>query len=101
MGFFDSVFGRRGGTRGGSRGGNSGEPQSAQVARQRLVELLVQDHVKLTPEAMTAIRADFIRIISRHLDVVADQVQINITRSERGESLVANVPVRRGGGRRR
>jgi cell division topological specificity factor len=101
MGFFDSVFGRRGGNRGTNRVSDTGAPPSAQVAKQRLVDVLAQDHVKLTPEAMAAIRADFLRIVSRHIDVEADQIQIDITRSERGERLVANVPVRRGGGRRR
>ncbi|MBX6342084.1 MAG: cell division topological specificity factor MinE [Thermomicrobiaceae bacterium] len=91
MGFLDALFGRS----------QPRQTQSASVAKQRLVEVLVQDHVKLTPETMEAIRADIIRILSRHLDVDADRLQINITRSERGEALVANVPVRRapGGGR--
>jgi cell division topological specificity factor len=91
MGFLDSLFGR------GSK--KSAPPsQSAQVAKQRLVEVLVQDHVKLTPEAMAAIRADIIRSLSRHLDVDAGQLEINIRRSERGEQLVAQVPVRGGNG---
>lgn len=96
MGFLNSVFGR-----GGKKSPPPSPHQSAHVAKQRLVEVLVQDHVKLTPDALAAIRADIIRSISRHLDVDADQLQINITRNERGENLVANVPVRRSDGRRR
>lgn len=95
MGFLNSVFGR------GKKDLPPSSYQSASVAKQRLVEVLVQDHVKLTPDALAAIRADIIRSLSRHLDVDADQLQINITRGERGENLVANVPVRRGDGRRR
>ncbi len=91
MGFLDSLFGRE-----SKRSAPSN--QSAQVAKQRLVEVLVQDHVKLTPEVMAAIRADIIRSLSRHLDVDAGQLEINIRRSERGEQLVAQVPVRRGNG---
>lgn len=83
MGFLDTLLGRR--------PANS----SASVAKQRLVEVLVQDHVRLTPEAMDAIREDIYKILSRHLDVDPNQLQINLTRSEHGESLVANVPVRR------
>ena len=74
---------------------------SANVAKQRLVEVLVQDHVKLTPEVMDAIRADILRILSRHLDIDADKLQINLTRGERGDALVANVPVRRSASARR
>ncbi len=91
MGFFDTLLGRSSSRR---------APSSANVAKQRLVEVLVQDHVKITPEVMEAIREDILRILSRHLDVDADQLQINLTRTDRGDNLVANVPVRRGAGSR-
>lgn len=88
MGWLDTVLGRR-------------PPRSsASVAKQRLVEVLVQDHVRLTPEMMDAIRHDIYQILSRHLDIDPNQLDINITRSEHGESLVANVPVRRAAGGR-
>ena len=74
---------------------------SAAVAKQRLVEVLVQDHVKLTPDVLEAIRRDIIAILERHLDVDADSLQINVTRTERGDNLTANVPVRRAAGSRR
>jgi cell division topological specificity factor len=83
MNWIDSLLGRK----------SSGA--SASVAKQRLVEVLVQDHVKLTPDVMDAIRRDITAVLSRHLDVDADALQINVTRSDRGDSLVANVPVRR------
>ncbi|MBX5443878.1 cell division topological specificity factor MinE [Sphaerobacter sp.] len=90
MGLFDTLFGRRQASR-------PSQPASASVAKQRLVEVLIQDHVKLTPAAMEAIRQDIVKILSRHLDIDADALQIHITRGERGESLTANVPVRRSG----
>ena len=88
MGFLDTLLGRR------------PAHSSASIAKQRLVEVLVQDHVRLTPDVMDAIRYDIYQILSKHLDVDANQLQINITRSEHGESLVANVPVRRTAGAR-
>ena len=95
MGLFDALFGRRGASR-------RDQSSSASVAKQRLVEVLIQDHVKLTPDAMEAIRMEIIKILSKHLDVDADRLQINIQRGEGGEALVANVPVRRSGvGQRR
>jgi len=90
MGLIDTLFGRR----------NSSRPQrSAQVAKQRLVEVLVYDHVKVTPDVMEAIRHDISRILSRHLDVDIEQLEITIVRTDRGDRFVANVPVRRGGSR--
>ncbi len=91
MGFFDTLLGRSASRR---------SPTSASMAKQRLVEVLVQDHVKITPEVMEAIRSDILQILSRHLDVDADQLQINLTRTDRGDNFVANVPVRRGAGSR-
>jgi len=56
MGLFDTLFGRRQASR-------SSQPASASVAKQRLVEVLIQDHVKLTPAAMEAIRQDIVKIL--------------------------------------
>ncbi|HET7035032.1 MAG TPA: cell division topological specificity factor MinE [Thermomicrobiaceae bacterium] len=92
MGFLDTLLGRQ---------PRPARPASANLAKQRLVEVLVQDHVKLTPDVMEAIRVDILRILSRHLDIDADRLQINLTRGERTDNLVANVPVRRGAGARR
>lgn len=92
MGFLDTLLGRQ---------PRPVRPASANLAKQRLVEVLVQDHVKLTPDVMEAIRVDILRILSRHLDIDADRLQINLTRGERTDNLVANVPVRRGAGARR
>jgi cell division topological specificity factor len=88
MRFLDTLLGRR------------NEHGSASIAKQRLVEVLVQDHVKLTPDQMDAMRWDIAQVLSRHLDIDANQVQINITRSASGENLIANVPVRRMAGTR-
>lgn len=84
MGFLDTIFGRR----------PRRTTRSASVAKQRLVEVLVQDHIDLPPDAMEAIRQDIGRIISKHLEIDANQLQINIRRNEREERLVADVPVR-------
>jgi cell division topological specificity factor len=92
MGFLDTLLGRSTTRR---------APSSANVAKQRLVDVLVQDHVKITPEVMDAIRNDILKILSKHLDVDADKLQINLTRTERGDNFTANVPVRRGAGSRR
>jgi cell division topological specificity factor len=89
MGFWDALFGRR----------PKRPAPSASVAKQRLVEVLVHDHIDLTPDAMDAIRRDIVRILSKHLEIDADRLTINIRRTEREERLVADIPVR--GSRRR
>lgn len=84
MGLLDAIFGRR----------QRRPARSASVAKQRLVEVLVHDHIDLPPDAMEMIRRDVGRIISKHLEIDADRLQINIHRNEREERLVADVPVR-------
>lgn len=84
MNWLDALLGRKPAT-----------ATSASVAKQRLVEVLVQDHVKLTPDVMDAIRRDISAVLSKHLDIDVDALQIDVTRSGRGDNLVANVPVRR------
>lgn len=84
MGFLDAIFGKR-----------QPPSRSASVAKQRLVEVLVYDHVKVTPQTMDAIRSEISQVLQRHLDIDPSEVQVNITRSENGENFVANVPVKR------
>ncbi|MCS7050487.1 MAG: cell division topological specificity factor MinE [Thermomicrobium sp.] len=92
MGWLDALFGR----------GSSRTPRgSAQVAKQRLVEVLVYDHVKVTPDMLEEIRTEIARILSRHLEIDAERIEVNIVRGEGGDRLVANVPVRRAGTGRR
>ncbi|MCS7256856.1 MAG: cell division topological specificity factor MinE, partial [Thermomicrobium sp.] len=55
MGWLDALFGR-----GSSRAARG----SAQVAKQRLVEVLVYDHVKVTPDVLEAIRSEMCQILS-------------------------------------
>jgi cell division topological specificity factor len=92
MGFFDVLFGRQ-----------SRQPstRSAAVAKQRLVEVLVHDHFDLSPKTMESIRKDISEIIARHLEIDADNLQINFRRGEGGERLIADIPVQRQRNRRR
>ena len=87
MNFFKNLFGR--------------EPSSAQLAKQRLQVVLVQDHLALPPGTMEAIKAEIMEVISRHLEIEADGVEVAVERRGHGDELVANIPVRRNLGRTR
>lgn len=91
MGFFDALFGR----------GNRSQGRSASVAKQRLVEVLVHDHVQLSPEQIDAIRADIAVILARHIDVDAQGLEIDIRHNEAGDRLVADIPMKKARRRRR
>jgi cell division topological specificity factor len=83
MGFLDQLFGRKRDT-------------SSNVAKERLLTVLVTDRVKLTPAMMEAMRNEIVAVIERYVDV-ADRSAIDVTllRGEQGDHLKADIPLRR------
>jgi cell division topological specificity factor len=79
----------------------SKEPSSAQLAKQRLQVVLVQDHLSMAPGTMEAIKAEIAEVISRHLDIDPKGVEVAVERRGHTDELVANTPVRRHSGRAR
>lgn len=75
------------------------EPSSASLAKQRLQVVLVQDHLSMAPGTMDAIKAEIMEVISRHLEIDPEGVEIAVERRGHGNELVANIPVRRNLGR--
>ena len=84
MGFLDQLFGRKRDT------------SSSNVAKERLLTVLVTDRVKLTPAMMEAMRNEIVAVIERYVDV-ADRASIDVTllRGEQGDHLKAEIPLRR------
>lgn len=87
MNFFRNLFSR--------------EPNSAQLAKQRLQVVLVQDHLSLTPGTMEAIKIEIMQVISRHLDIDPEGVEVAVERRGHSDELVATLPVRRNLGQTR
>jgi cell division topological specificity factor len=83
MGFLDQLFGRKRDT-------------SGNVAKERLLTVLVTDRVKLTPAMMEAMRNEIVAVIERYVDV-ADRAAIDVSllRGEQGDHLKADIPLRR------
>ena len=83
MGFWYQLFGRKRDT-------------SSNVAKERLLTVLVTDRVKLTPAMMEAMRNEIVAVIERYVDV-ADRSAIDVTllRGEQGDHLKADIPLRR------
>ncbi len=87
MSFFRSLFAKG--------------PSSAQLAKQRLQVVLVQDHLSMPPGTMEAIRAEIAEVISRHLDIDPEGIEVAVERRGHNDELIANIPVRRNYGRTR
>ncbi len=82
MGLFDSLFGNR--------------ESSAQVARQRLLTVLVHDRVRLTPEAMEQLKQELSAVIARYVPSVdPGEIEVSLLRGESSDHLKADIPLRR------
>jgi len=75
------------------------ETTSRQVARQRLQLVLVHDRAKVSPQLLQTLKDEIIAVISRHVDIDRDGVEVTFTQSKRQSRLVADIPLQ-GGSRR-
>ena len=73
---------------------------SGSIAKDRLKLLLVSDRASCSPEIMEAIKNDIIKVISKNMEIDAEGLDIQITRTECEGSqgtvpaLYANIPIR-------
>ncbi len=76
---------------------------SAQAAKERLQLVLVHDRTDISPAVIDVIKDEIIQVISRHVDINRDEVEISLSQDQRENRLVANIPLLTapGGGRRR
>ncbi len=89
MRFLERLLGRR-------------KPSSGRVAKERLRLVLTQDRAGISPALLETLKDEIIMVISRHVDVDVDSVQVTVTHggsgrhSQRESSLVADIPLTEG-----
>jgi|GEM_PF-205114 cell division topological specificity factor len=83
MGIFSALFSRK------------SQPSSSDLARERLKVVLVNDRLKLSPAVLEQLKQELLEVISRRLEIDEQGVQIIVTRSDRLDKLIADVPLRR------
>lgn len=86
MNFFDRLIGKK---------------NSADNAKERLQLVLIHDRMDLTPAELDSLRDDLIETISRHVEIDADAVQIDVEHDGRSQRLVADIPIKGAAARRR
>ncbi len=69
-------------------------PTSAEIAKNRLKVVLSYDRTNLTPEMLTTLQDEIVAAISRHLDIDREGMTFSTQRGERGDHLVADIPIR-------
>jgi cell division topological specificity factor len=68
---------------------------SSHVAKERLKLVLVYDRLGVNPDVLESLKADIIAVISKHIDIDQNGLEVKVTRGDKADTLVANIPVRR------
>ena len=80
MSWLNTLFGRR-------------EPSSREVAKNRLQLVLVQDRVNMSPHLLQTLKDELISVISKYVEIDAQNMEVTFTQSKRQSRLTADIPV--------
>jgi cell division topological specificity factor len=70
--------------------------RSSDIARERLLKVLVDDRVKLTPDVLEQMKAELSAVVAKYVPgVEPDQVEVTLMRGEASDHLKADIPLRR------
>jgi len=70
-----------------------GKPSSSATAKERLRLVLLSDHLSLAPEVVESLKHDLIEVISRYVEVDAEQCDVSFEQREKQIAMLANIPV--------
>jgi len=70
-----------------------GQPGSSATAKERLRLVLMTDHLELAPELIEAMKRDLVDVISRHVEVDRDKIEVNFERQDSALAMLANIPI--------
>jgi cell division topological specificity factor len=69
------------------------QPSSRETAKRRLQLVLVHDRSQISPGLIEIIKDEIIAVISKHVDIDRDGVQVQFTQADRESRLVADIPL--------
>ncbi len=61
--------------------------------KERLQLVLIHDRADLPPGVMEDLRDEIIEVISRHVDIDRDSVQLTVAQDGRKQRLLADIPL--------
>lgn len=73
---------------------SSRKVKSADQAKERLKLVLIHDRTTLTPQGLEALKNELLEVISRHIEIDPDVVQVFVTQEGREQRLVADIPIK-------
>ena len=56
--------------------------------------MLIHDRISLTPAELQPLKDEILQVISRHVDIDSEAVQIAVEHDGRSQRLVADIPLR-------
>jgi cell division topological specificity factor len=76
------------------------EPSSSEIAKERLQLVLSYDRAQISPGMLDKLKDEIIAVISRHVDIDAEGVEVTFSDGVRESRLEAHIPLRTGRRRR-
>ncbi|MES0339077.1 MAG: cell division topological specificity factor MinE [Anaerolineales bacterium] len=70
-----------------------GRSRSAKSAKERLQLVLIHDRAGISPGKLDTLKDDLINVISRHIEIESDAVEITLTKERDQHRLVADIPL--------
>ena len=80
MSLWDRLFGSR-------------NQASGAVAKERLQLVLVHDRVKLSPELIETLKSEIIAVITKHVQIDEQHMEIELTHGKGFQKLRADIPI--------
>ena len=68
---------------------------SREIAKERLQLVLVHDRTQISPQMLQTLKDEIIAVISKHVAIDQDGVDITFTQSQRESRLQADIPLKR------
>jgi cell division topological specificity factor len=70
--------------------------RSSDIARERLLTVLVHDRVKLSPDVLEKLKAELSEVISKYVPTVEpNEIEVTLLRGESSDHIKADIPLRR------
>jgi cell division topological specificity factor len=70
-----------------------GKPASSATAKERLRLVLLSDHLSLAPDVVEALKHDLVEVISRYVEVDAENCDVTFEQREKQIAMLANIPI--------
>lgn len=68
--------------------------RSSTTAKERLRLVLLSDHLSLAPEVVEALKTELLAVISRYVEIDANNADVTFEHRDHEVAMLANVPIR-------